>query len=587
MGAESSAEFGEKLAPSREYGELLGHTIYFYSKDTGRPVRFTAPSFALKDISAIPRWRDFNAADYGNKLWWIEYGGRLDTIHDSEAIKWELWKIVYGVWDHIKNSGRFPEAENLTLEWVGTIPGKRESRRFEGDYMLTQQDVIEQRAFEDAVSFGGWALDLHPADGIYSEKPGCNQWHSKGVYQIPYRSLYSRNIRNLFLAGRIISVTHVAFGSTRVQATLAHTAQAVGMAAALCRRNNMLPAELSRRPWIGRLQDALQRQAQYIPDRSLQDEQDLARRASIGASSEFTLDRLPPDGDWLPLDSAWAQMVPLPAGKVPRITFWLQAGAPTEVEVRLATSRRPGGFTPDRLLASKVLHLQAGEQEVVLDFEVFLDEPCYGFVMFGKTQTATIRTSRSRLTGMLSVSNKINPAVSNFGKQVPQGDFGVDEFEFWIPQRRPAGQNLAFQVRPPLRPYTAQNVTNGIDRPVLQPNAWVADPADPHPCLTLEWVEAKTIACLDLAFDSDFDNPLECFLIRQPEEAMPFCVKSLDIKDDSGRVAASIIENHLSLRRVIFDPPLTTRRLALEIQAVNGPAPTALFGVRCYAAIPE
>ncbi len=235
MGAELESEFGEKMAPSQEYGELLGHSLYFYSKDVGQPVKYTPPSFALRDITRIPRFRSFNAQEHGCRLWWIEYGGRLDTVHETEAIKWELWKIVYGVWNYIKNSGNFPEAETLTLEWVGHIPGKRESRRFEGDYMLTQCDLIEQHLHADAVAHGGWALDLHPADGVFSEKPGCNQWHSRGVYQIPYRCLYSRNIDNLFLAGRIISVSHVAFGSTRVQATLAAAAQAVGVAAAQCK----------------------------------------------------------------------------------------------------------------------------------------------------------------------------------------------------------------------------------------------------------------------------------------------------------------------------------------------------------------
>jgi hypothetical protein len=115
---------------------LLGHSLYFYSKDVGKPVQFVPPAFALKDITQIPRFRSFNAKDYGCRLWWIEYGGRLDTVHQTEEIKWEFWKVVYGVWNHIKNSGEFPEAETLTLEWVGMIPGKRESRRFEGDYIL-------------------------------------------------------------------------------------------------------------------------------------------------------------------------------------------------------------------------------------------------------------------------------------------------------------------------------------------------------------------------------------------------------------------------------------------------------------------
>ena len=101
----------------------------------------------------------------------------MDTVHQTEEIKWEPWKAVYGVWNYIKNSGGFPEAANLTLEWVGTIPGKRERRRFEGDYIIKQQDIVEQKQFDDAVAFGGWSIDLHPADGVFSEKPGCNQWH--------------------------------------------------------------------------------------------------------------------------------------------------------------------------------------------------------------------------------------------------------------------------------------------------------------------------------------------------------------------------------------------------------------------------
>jgi hypothetical protein len=199
MGAEQSDEFGELFAPSTEYGHLLGHSIYFYSKDVGRPVKFVAPSYALQNVEdEIPRFKNFTVKEKGCSLWWIEYGGRLDTVHDTEKIKWELWKVVYGVWDYLKNSGRFPEAENLTLEWVGTIPGKRESRRFGksatwlmpvvwltlcivGPYIMRQQDIIEQRFHPDAVSHGGWSLDLHPAEGVYSEVDGCTQWHSKGM----------------------------------------------------------------------------------------------------------------------------------------------------------------------------------------------------------------------------------------------------------------------------------------------------------------------------------------------------------------------------------------------------------------------
>ena len=236
IGAEDKEEHLVLFAPDKdEYGELLGHSIFFYMKDTGKPVSYVAPEFALKDIeSTIPKVMKpeyFSTGHHGCKYWWLEYGGRIDTIHDTETIKYELWKVVYGIWDYIKNSGKYPEAANYTLEWVGVIPGKRESRRFKGHYMLTQQDVIEQRNHYDSVAYGGWSIDLHPADGVYSAKNGCNQWHSKGVYPISYRSYVSYDIDNLFIGGRLMSASHVAFGSSRVMCTSAHGGQAIGMAA--------------------------------------------------------------------------------------------------------------------------------------------------------------------------------------------------------------------------------------------------------------------------------------------------------------------------------------------------------------------
>lgn len=187
FGAEEREEFGECFSPSDGYGELLGHTIYLYPKRTEHPVRFVPPSFALRPITAIPKYEQIDPSQHGCNYWWFEYGGQKDTIHDTGQIKLELWRVVYGAWDYIKNSGRFPEAENMTLEWVGTIPGKRESRRFEGLYMLSQRDIVEQRPFPDAVAYGGWAIDLHPAEGVYSPQPSCSQYHSKGIYPIPYR----------------------------------------------------------------------------------------------------------------------------------------------------------------------------------------------------------------------------------------------------------------------------------------------------------------------------------------------------------------------------------------------------------------
>ena len=585
MGAEAPAEFGEKFAPDREqYGELLGHTLYFYSKDVGKPVRFIPPSFALDDITQIPRFRKFNAKEHGCALWWLEYGGRLDTVHETETIKWELWKVVYGVWNYLKNSGKFPEAETLTLEWVGTIPGKRESRRFEGDYILRQQDLIEQREHADAVAHGGWSIDLHPADGVYSEKPPCNQWHARGVYQIPYRCLYSRNIKNLFLAGRIISVSHVAFGSTRVQGTLGQAAQAVGIAAALCTRDKLLPAEISQAPRIHELQEELLRRGQCIPGVRFANPANLAHSARIHASSTLKLAQLPANGPALPLTKSWAQMLPLPAGRVPRVSFLVDVTAATALRLELRTSDRPTNHTPDVILASQELALQPGKgQDVVFDFDVVIEEPRYVFFCLLQNPAVAARFSEQRLTGILSVANGQNPAVSNYGKQVPPGDIGVETFEFWIPERRPAGRNLAITIEPPLAVFAPDNVTNGWGRPTAGPNAWVAAFDDPTPTLTLAWEQPQTIAQICLAFDPDFDHPMESVQWGHPETAMPFCVKHYRIKDAAGNVVAECSDNHQARNRITFDAPITTTRLAIEILKSHGAVPAAVFEVACYA----
>ena len=584
MGAESTREFGEKLAPSHEYGELLGHSLYFYSKDVGRPVKFVPPRFALDDITQIPRYRSFNARDYGCRLWWIEYGGRLDTVHDTETIKWELWKVVYGVWNHIKNSGEFPEAETLTLEWVGHIPGKRESRRFEGDYMLRQQDLIEQHAHPDAVSFGGWALDLHPADGIYSEKPGCNQWHSRGVYPIPYRCFYSRNISNLFLAGRIFSASHVAFSSTRVQATLSSASQAVGMAAALCIRHHLLPADIAQPPYIQQLQRELLRRGQYIPSVRLDDPDDLARTARITASSAFQLSTLPADGPVVALENSWAQMLPVVPGPMPKMTLLLDIAEPTTVQVELRTSDRPENYTPDRILETQSFDLQAGRaQPITVAFNTAINTARYVFVCLLKNPAVAVHTSELRVTGVLSVCNTQNPSVSNYGAQKPTQDIGIEAFEFWVPLRRPNGQNLAITVEPPLAVFEPTNVTNGWARPTVGPNAWVAAPGDPAPTLRLEWDRPQTIRRIELSFDTDFDHPMESVLMGHPERFMPFCVKRYRVLDAGMQVIATCDSNHQTRNTICLEEPISTSCLTIELLETQGNTPAALFDIRCYA----
>lgn len=583
MGAEAADEFGEKFAPTEEYGELLGHSMYFYSKDTGKPVRFVPPSYAIDVTKEVPRFRRFTAKEQGCQLWWLEYGGRLDTVHDTEKIKWELWKVVYGVWDYIKNSGKFPEAETMTLEWVGTIPGKRESRRFEGDYMLHQQDVVEQRAHYDDVAFGGWSIDLHPADGVFSEKPGCNQWHSKGIYGIPYRTYYSRNIKNLFLAGRIISASHVAFGSARVMATSAHGGQAVGMAAVLCTRENLLPKDLAAPERVAELQQELLKIGQHIPNLRLKDGQDLVQSAALSASSTLVLRELTEDTDPLPMEFSIGQLLPVQAGAFPKIIVHPYASQPTELEVELRIASRSDNHTPDILLAAKTLALAPGRNCIHLEWDVTIAESAYAFLIFRKNENVSFRYSEKRITGVLSVFNLVNEAVSNYGRQEPTEDIGVDTFEFWCPQRRPAGLNLALKVESGLPFFAAENIRNGLQRPTNQPNAWVADPADQDPELQIRWKEPKEIGRVELSFDTDFDHPMENVLMTHPETVMPFCVQAFRVLDDAGNVLFTETTNHETRRTIRFEKPVKTSGLRIQIDHPSAQTPAALMEVRAYA----
>ncbi|PHN08176.1 FAD-dependent oxidoreductase [Flavilitoribacter nigricans] len=583
MGAEKADEFDEGFAPDVEdYGELLGHSIYFYTKDVGQPVRFVAPSYALKNAGELPRIRNFQVQDDGCRLWWVEYGGRLDTVHQSEEIKWELWRVIYGIWDHVKNSGQFPGTENLTLEWVGTIPGKRESRRFEGDYMLHQKDVVEQREHYDAVSFGGWSLDLHPADGIYSDQPGCNQWHAKGVYQIPYRCYYSKDIDNLFLAGRIISASHVAFGSSRVMGTCAHGAQAVAMAAVLAVENNWLPRDLSDPERIVLLQRALNRRGQSIPQLPSEDPDNLMRDARITADSALTLAELPFDGPWMPLQFSTGQMLPLEADTAYKFRVSVRAKRATELKVEWRTSSKIQNHTPDVTLETQIFELKPGEQEVTIMVSKTLDHRQYAFLCFEANPDLEIRGSETRISGILSVFNKHNKAVSNYGRQDPPAHIGIDAFEFWTPSRRPEGHNIAMQIQPAIACFGPENLNNGRVRPENTSNAYVADPDREQCAIDIYWPEKKTIREIVLFFDPDYDHPLESTLHGHPESVVPFCVRGYELKNCSTYTLVAVDDNHQAINRIRLDEPIETDHLQLILQRPLPTTPAALFEVMCF-----
>lgn len=293
LGALSGAEFMYGREDKTTFGEIdgldvsdpytMGNSVMFYAVDTGTPVKFTKPEWAYtyseEDLKSRPH--DNVSSGY----WWIELGGKtLHTIYDAETLRDELYKTVYGIWDHIKNGGDHG-AENYKLEWLGMLPGKRESRRLVGDYVLKEQDLLESKHFSDAVAYGGWSMDCHVIEGFLStENEPTKYIHFEDVYEIPYSALYSKNIDNLFLAGRAISASHLAFASTRVMGTTAVCGQAVGTAAALATKKDLMPREVSE--CIGEVQQQLLKDDCYIPNVKNEDKEDYCLNAKVYATSE-------------------------------------------------------------------------------------------------------------------------------------------------------------------------------------------------------------------------------------------------------------------------------------------------------------
>ena len=245
VGRESRNEFGEYAAPEVADRCTMGSSCLIEARKTDHPCTFVAPEWAYTypdDESMYLKNHDIIGT--GVNFWWIELGGEMDTLYDAQAINEELIKTAYGVWDHIKNHGDHG-MENWELEWIGFLPGKRESRRYEGAYILTQQDLEEGHEFSDAVAFGGWTMDNHNPKGFKFMGYSSHHITPKVPYQIPFRSLYSKNIPNLMFAGRNISATHMAMSSTRVMATCAVIGQAAGTGAAVAIEKNCSVADVT------------------------------------------------------------------------------------------------------------------------------------------------------------------------------------------------------------------------------------------------------------------------------------------------------------------------------------------------------
>lgn len=277
-GRELPSEYSESYLAQGGDNRTMGNSILMQLRRTDEHHPFVAPKWAyhFTDADFMPpgdtpvpkgavRVHYRKPFPENNNFWWIEYGGNLNTIHDANEIQFELKKIAYGVWEYMKNhpDGR---AKEYDLDWIGSLPGKRESARYVGPHILTQDDVMSGGHFEDTVAYGGWTLDDHHPDAFHAKGSVSVEYGCPSPFGIPFDCLRSENIPNLLFAGRNISCTHMGLSATRVMGTCAILGQAIGTAAAMALEMNISIAEL-RSNHINKLQATLEDDDCMLPYR--------------------------------------------------------------------------------------------------------------------------------------------------------------------------------------------------------------------------------------------------------------------------------------------------------------------------------
>ena len=243
-GREARSEFNESLAPETQENLVMGHSVRWYSQKSAEPTGFP-------DIKWGIEFTEDTCYHVLSGDWEQETGFRRDMADDTEYIRDYGLRAVYGNWAYQKNHSRKKEDYRFdTLKWVSPLGGKRESYRVVGDIVLTQNDIEDRIIYDDGTACMTWSIDMHfpepDNEKAFGEAFRSFAYH-RGIekpYPVPYRCLYSKDIDNLFLGGRIVSMSHVAFSAVRVMRTLGALGEAAGLAAGICVKNQCMPREV-------------------------------------------------------------------------------------------------------------------------------------------------------------------------------------------------------------------------------------------------------------------------------------------------------------------------------------------------------
>lgn len=598
MGSEGRAEFNEPHAPAEANGDIMGSSIHFKTKDTGRPSPFKLPTWAIEhhdgayfyDQGRLPK-------EIRGGFWWIEIGVPYDTIHQAETIRHELTRHTLGVWDWIKNKDpkTMKLAENYALDWIGQVPGKRESRRVMGLYLMNEWDAIRCTVHEDEVAFGGWFIDIHTPGGLLAEtsEPASAEGYSEtseyasrsyaGPYGVPLRMLVSKDIDNLMMAGRNVSATHCALATVRVMATTALMGQAAGTAAALALSKNLELAAVCATEYPA-VQQRLLRDGCFLPSVRNTDPADKARTATVSASSEARFSGLGPDS----------------VGAHEGLAFWRDQAVPLREQLHQRRGQwvALGGDAPRNLIfclsnhtaETQIVEVRIMQVAHIWDYRVDASMELAGgslAVPPGTQQwlTWTMPNSLSLpAEGYVRIDLLENPNVSwHVASAIEPGHVSAFEMSPGKMRRYSSGVTLALRVEPAQHSFTASNVISGHTRPFAGTNLWRSDPAASMPqWLALAWKDEQEISVVELTFAGHLLREYHAYapLYRDPQ-----CVMDYDLETHDGTSWSIVLEvrgNYQRHRTHALDQKLCTRALRILVRATNGDPSAALYEVRCY-----
>ncbi len=499
-GREARGKWGEGIAPEKEDDGVLLSSLSFYSKNFHTNMKFVMPSFAKEmkegfnetlNHRVIPdRMPNHPRYDGYRFQWFYELGADKHQITDAEEIIYEHNQLVYNIWDHIKNESSY-EANQFDLEYISPVPGKRESRRLVGEYILKEKDIAKQVHFEDAVAYGGWSIDLHAPGGFFDTDLINRHYYLRGIYEIPFRSCCVKGINNLMVASRCLSVSHVASGTTRIMSTLSLLGQACGLAAALCKKYSLTPKEVGEQ-YITELQEELQKLDQGII--GVKKKPSLVNEAKITASSCFegTIEHT---DMWMKFNKTRGLVVPV-SSQNKQFKMYINAIEDTTLKYSIYKPAKKENFGPEILLGEYEIPVEKVMDGIptIIDLSNLEYEDNI-FIYLDENDKLEFEYTMEMVNGYRMHDKNKNPSNTFYDIETLEcKEYLWDKIDI-LP---------VFEYKTDI--YDVSNLTNGYIRNYGHPNIWLSSRCDKEPEILIEFDKAKPISKMEFIFDNLCDD---------------------------------------------------------------------------------